>query len=222
MQHERIKLGIQKKGRLNVGSLDLLARCGLEFQVKEGSLIVPAQNMPIDILFLRDDDIPSMIMLDNCDLGIAGENTILEKQSEHEHNNLNSKYNLIMKLGFCECRLSISTSDRCNLNNIRELDGTCLATCHTYLLNKFLKKHDIKANVIEMKGAVEIAIMIGLADAIFDVVSTGRTLKENNLKERITVLNSQAVLIQSQAYITKEKNEIIKIFCERLENVVKN
>ena len=220
MQPERLKIAIQKKGRLNDASLDLLARCGIKCHVTKNSLIARAENMPIDILFVRDDDIPTMVMDDVCDLGIVGENTLLEKELSQKNNGASSQYDLIMNLGFGKCRLSIAIPEESNIERVTELDNLRLATSYTCLLQQYLTENSIKAKVLELAGSVEIAPKLGMADAICDLVSTGRTLEENNLKEMITILNSQAVLIQSQVELSDEKKEIIELLCRRFAGVI--
>jgi len=220
MQTERLTIAIQKKGRLNDDSLDLLACCGIKCHVTKNSLIARAENMPIDILFVRDDDIPTMVMDGVCDLGIVGENALLEKALSQKSNGASSQYDLIMKLGFGICRLSIAVPEESHIEKIAELDNLRIATSYTYLLQQYLIEKSIKAHVLELAGSVEIAPKLAMADAICDLVSTGRTLEENNLKEIITIFNSQAVLIQSQVDLSEEKKEIIELLCRRFEGVI--
>lgn len=220
MQQQRLRIAIQKKGRLNQDSMALLSRCGVKCHISKNVLIARAENMAIDLLFVRDDDIPTMVMDEVCDLGIVGENVLLEKALSQKNNGGSSQYDLIMKLGFGRCRLAIAVPEESAIKKAEDLNNTRLATSYTYLLKQYLIDKNIDAKVLDLSGSVEIAPRLGMADAICDLVSTGRTLEENNLKELTPILESQAVLIQSQADLSDTKKEIIDILQRRIEGVI--
>ena len=186
MRNGRLKLAIQKNGRLTQDTLDLLKDCSLKIDNYKERLYVPVQNYPLDILFLRDDDIPEYVQDGVADLGIVGENIVLEKKANVE---------TIIKLGFGKCNLGIGVPENKQLDSIDELEGKVIATTYPNLLNDFLAKNNIKAKVIELSGSVEIAPSLGVADFICDLISTGNTLKLNKLKKSFNILQSEAVLI---------------------------
>ena len=183
---KNLRLAIQKSGRLNKGSVDLLAACGIDFGNGLGKLRSKALNFPIEILLLRDDDIPSYVEDGVADLGIVGENVLYEKASEVE---------VVTKLGFGNCRLAIATPKTSNYDSISTLDKSKIATSYPILLRNFLNQKGIDAEIHEISGSVEIAPSIGLADAVCDLVSSGSTLFSNGLREIETILDSEAVLI---------------------------
>lgn len=189
MRNGRLKLAIQKNGRLTQETLDLLKDCSLKIDNYKERLYVPVQNYPLDILFLRDDDIPEYVQDGVADLGIVGENIVLEKKADVE---------TIIKLGFGKCNLGIGVPENKQLDSIDELEGKVIATTYPNLLNDFLAKNNIKAKVIELSGSVEIAPSLGVADYICDLISTGNTLKLNKLKKSFNILQSEAVLIGNQ------------------------
>lgn len=204
---EKLKIAIQKKGRLSQKSLELFSDCGIKFIIGTSTLKTEASNFPIEILFLRDDDIPQYVEKNITDIGILGENEVVEK---------NKQKTIIKKLGFSFCRLSLAIPKKEHYNNLDYFQNKKIATSYPNILKKFLYKNDINADLEEISGSVEIAPSIGLADAICDLVSTGSTLFTNGLKEVETVLNSQAVLISHQN-LSKEKKSILKKLIFRLE-----
>lgn len=190
-----LKIAIQKSGRLSEQSLELLKKCGLEFDISERKLISTCQNFPLEILFFRADDIPEIVSDNTVDLGICGQNSITEKG-----------FNLkeIEKMNFGKCRLSIAipekTSSKFSFSNKK------IATSYPNILKKYLKKNNINAEIVELSGSVEIAPKLGIADAICDLVSSGSTLKTNGLKEIEQIFYSQAVLVsRKKLSITKQK-----------------
>ena len=182
-----IRLAIQKSGRLNKGSLNLLSDCGISIENGEDQLKVSARNFPIEIFFLRNSDIPQYLIDGVVDLAIVGENLLKEKEVDLK---------VIEKLGFSSCRTSIAVPNNTQYNGIQDLEGKRIATSYPNTVNSFLKKNKIKADLHIINGSVEIAPNIGLADAICDIVSTGSTLFKNNLKEVIKIDESQAVLVK--------------------------
>ncbi len=184
-----LKIAIQKSGRLYEQSLQLLKECGIELNNGNRQLKVKAFNFPAEAYFLRDDDIPQYVCDSVADVGIVGENVFYEKGKDIK---------IVSKLGFGRCRLSIAVPKSLNYEKAGDLNGLKIATSYTVLLQKFLDENNLKAEIHEISGSVEIAPGIGLADAICDLVSSGSTLFTNNLKEVEVVLDSQAVLVANK------------------------
>ena len=189
MTTKKLKIALQKSGRLSEDSLALLKKCGINFSNGTGKLRSEANNFPIEIFFLRDDDIPSYVEDAVADIGIVGENVLKEESREVE---------TIEKLGFGKCRLSLAVPKSFEYKNLNDLANKKIATTYPKILNKFFAENSIKAEIHTISGSVEIAPSIGLADAVCDLVSSGSTLFTNGLKEVETILNSQAVLIARQ------------------------
>ena len=206
-----IRLAIQKSGRLNKGSLNLLSDCGISIENGENQLKVSARNFPIEIFFLRNSDIPQYLIDGVVDLAIVGENLLKEKEVDLK---------VIEKLGFSSCRTSIAVPKNIQFNGIQDLDGKRIATSYPNTVNSFLKKNKIKADLHIINGSVEIAPNIGLADAICDIVSTGSTLFKNNLKEVIKIGDSQAVLVKGNK-LNNEKLSCIEKFQFRVQSVLR-
>jgi len=184
-----LKIAIQKSGRLYEQSLHLLKECGIELNNGNRQLKVKAFNFPAEVYFLRDDDIPQYVCDGVADTGIVGENVFYEK---------NKDIQIISQLGFGRCRLSIAIPKSLQYEGVQDLNNLKIATSYTSLLQRFLNEHNLKADIHEISGSVEIAPGIGLADAICDLVSSGSTLFTNNLKEVEVILNSQAVLVANK------------------------
>lgn len=185
-----IRIAIQKSGRLSENSVKLIKECGIKFNNGTGKLKSNAVNFPMEIFFLRDDDIPGYVADKVADIGIVGENVALEKEKDIIS---------IKKLGFSKCRLSLAVPKNQSYNGLQDFNNASIATSYPKILSDFLKKHDIKADIHEISGSVEIAPGIGLANAICDIVSSGSTLLSNGLKEVEVVFNSEAVLIGNQS-----------------------
>ncbi|MBK7653649.1 MAG: ATP phosphoribosyltransferase [Flammeovirgaceae bacterium] len=185
-----LRIAIQKSGRLQEDSLKLLKESGLQFSNGRDQLKAQVRNLPIELLFLRDDDIPQYVEDRVADVGIVGENVWIEKQKNNE---------LVKRLDFAKCRLSIAIPRSENYTGISFLTGKNIATTYPTIVRQFLKNNKIEAGIHEISGSVEIAPGIGLADAICDIVSTGSTLLSNGLKEVEVVLQSEAVLIATPA-----------------------
>ena len=215
--NNRLTIAIQKSGRLNTDSLDLLNRCGLKIRVNKGALLCRVENLPIDILMVRDDDIPTFVMDEVSDLGIVGENVLFEQTVAKPEQNIE----VIKKLGFGRCRLSIAMSDAINFTDASMLAGKKIATSYPNLLAKYLAEQNVKAQIIAISGSVEIAPSLGMADAICDLVSTGRTLEEHSLKEAACLVQSQAVLIQSKTPLSVDKQQTLDLLLRRIEGVLK-
>lgn len=206
----KLKIAIQKSGRLHEDSMRLLRECGIAISNGGNKLKSSAANFPLEVYFLRDDDIPQYVEDAVADLGIAGENVVYEKNREVE---------VRQQLGFGKCRLSIAVG-RNEIYDRASLSGKRIATSYPVLLQQFLTKNNIQAEIHEISGSVEIAPGIGLAEAICDLVSSGSTLMTNGLKEAETILHSQAVLIQNKA-LSQEKLDLVEKLLFRIRAVQK-
>ncbi|NCD69989.1 ATP phosphoribosyltransferase [Mucilaginibacter agri] len=204
-----LKIAIQKSGRLNEKSVELLKNCGLNFENYKSSLISPVSNFPLEILFLRDDDIPEYVQDGIADLGIVGENVIQETEV---------KVNYLQRLGFGKCSLKIAISNNSDITDLQHLNGKSIATTYPAILGKFLKENKIQSEIRNISGSVEIAPGLGLADAICDLVSTGGTLKSNGLKPFADVMSSEAVLIGRNG---DEDNILIQELIQRIQSVLR-
>lgn len=204
-----LKIAIQKSGRLHENSMQLLKECGIELNNGNRQLKVLAHGFPLEAYFFRDDDIPQYVFDHVADVGIVGENVLLEKRRDLE---------IISKLGFGHCRLSIAVPKTWNYSGMKDLNGLKIATTYGTLLQKFLIEKNIKADIHEISGSVEIAPGIGLADAICDLVSSGSTLFTNGLKEVEVVLHSQAVLV-SNKHLSEEQKKILDNLLLRINAV---
>lgn len=211
----RLRLALQKKGRLSEESLNLLQRCGLKFRIKPNALLVHVDNFPIDLLFVRDDDIPTLVFDKVCDGGIVGENVLLESSLAQPE----KEFKKIWSLGSCTCRLALAVPESLDYQGVGSLEGKRIATSYPYLLKEFLNERKIKAEILILAGSVEVAPRMGMADAICDLVSSGQTLEDNKLKEADIVLQSQAVFIQTQQLIAAEKQQLIDMLKRRIQAV---
>lgn len=204
-----LKIAIQKSGRLNEKSVELLKNCGLSFENYKSSLITSVSNFPLEILFLRDDDIPEYVQDGIADLGIVGENVISETEVSVSH---------LQKLGFGKCTLKLAVQNNSTIKTIADLNGKSIATSYPVILRKFLERNNIQADIRMISGSVEISPGLGLSDAIFDIVSTGGTLKSNGLKPFADVLSSEAVLIGSAGI---ETNPLVVELIQRIQSVLR-
>ena len=216
----RIKIAIQKSGRLTEQSLDLLRRCGLKYTRGPDQLIAFGENMPVDVLLVRDDDIPGLVRDDVSDLGIAGMNIVEEKRLHFLDQEAVDPFRIIRPLDFGHCRLAFAYPDGSALRKVKDLDGRKVATSYPCVVRDYLRRHGVTATVVEFSGAVEIAPSLGRADAICDLVSTGTTLLANKLREGETVLESRAVLLQTPVAVPSEKAEWIARLLQRIEGVM--
>lgn len=205
----RLKIAIQTKGRLNEDSMQLIQEAGIDLNIGRRTLIAESKNFPIDALFLRDDDIPQTVADGVADIGIVGENEMLEK---------GENVVIAKRLGFSKCRLSLAIPKSMDYTGPEFFNGKKIATSYPAILKKYLAEKNIKAEVHVITGSVEIAPGIGLADAIFDIVSSGSTLVSNRLKEVEVVLKSEAVLV-ANPNLSELKKELLNEFIFRLESV---
>lgn len=206
-----IRLAIQKSGRLNNDSLSLLKDCGINIENGKDQLKTSATNFPVEVFFLRNGDIPQYLRDGVVDLAIVGENLLEEKGSDLE---------IIEKLGFSKCRVSIAFPKEVEFKSISDLNGKRIATSYPNTVKTFLKENNINAEIHVINGSVEIAPNIGLADAICDIVSSGSTLFKNNLKEVLLIAKSQAVLVKSNE-LTNDQIEIVNKLLFRLKSVLR-
>ncbi len=199
---KKLKIAIQKSGRLSESSLKLLKECGIDIDNGLNKLKTEASNFPIEVFFLRDDDIPQYVEDGVADIGIVGENVLLEK---------NKHLTLIDRLGFGKCRLSLAIPKDQKYKDLNYFNGKRIATTYKTILSGYLKKHNIKAEIHEISGSVEIAPSIGLADGICDLVSSGSTLFTNGLKEVEVILKSEAVLVANNTLGKEQKTILSKL-----------
>lgn len=205
-----LRIAVQKKGRLLDESIQLLKECGIKIDNGRDQLKAAARNFPIEVLYLRNSDIPQYIEDGVADIGIIGENTIIEKKKKVE---------VVQKLGFSKCRLSLATPKDMAYTSPADLNGKRIATSYPVSLQLFLDKNNINADIHEISGSVEIAPNIGLADAICDLVSTGSTLFKNGLEEQDIVLKSEAVIAASPK-IDAERRETLDRLLFRIKSVL--
>ncbi len=191
-----LRIAVQAKGRLYEDTMELLAEASIKLESGKRILLLPAKNFPVEILFLRDDDIPQSVAGGVADVGIVGENEYAEKKEKVE---------IIKRLGFSKCRLSLAIPKDIDYKGIEWFEGKKIATSYPFILEKYLKSKSIKAETHIITGSVEIAPGIGLADAIFDIVSSGSTLISNRLKEVEVVMQSEALLIANPGLSTEKK-----------------
>lgn len=212
---QRLRLALQKKGRLAQESLNLLQRCGLKFRLKDNALLTHVDNFPIDLLFVRDDDIPTLVFDGLCDGGIVGENVLFEAELATSNN----RYKTILALGNCRCRLSIAVPAGFDYRGPGSLDGKRIATSYPLLLSNYLTERQICAEALILSGSVEVAPRMGMADAICDLVSSGQTLEDNKLIEVDTVLDSQAVFIQTFKPVEPPFDDLFIMLKRRIQAV---
>lgn len=207
----KLRMAVQKSGRLHEDSMKLLKECGISIRNGMNKLKTEADNFPLEVFFLRDDDIPQYVEDGVADVGIVGENVVLEK---------NKHVAITEKLGFGKCRLSIAISKEKEYSHCQDLNGLRIATSYPVIVREFLRKNKIQADIHEISGSVEIAPGIGLSEAICDLVSSGSTLFMNGLKEVEVILKSEAVLVSGET-LPEEQAQILKKLCFRIQSVKK-
>lgn len=206
----KLKIAIQKQGKLAEGSTTLLKKCGIGFSNGQGKLRAEAEDFPLELFFLRDDDIPDYVADGVADLGIVGENILAEDPKPVD---------VVEKLGFGRCRLSIAVPKAFEYSDAADLSGLRIATSYPRILSEFLTARAVSAEIHEISGSVEIAPSIGLADAVCDLVSSGSTLFSNGLREIETVLRSEAVLI-ARRDLSAEQNKLLEQLLFRIRSVL--
>lgn len=204
-----LRIAVQSKGRLFEDTMALLAEAGIKVSSSKRTLLVQSSNFPVEILYLRDDDIPQSVATGVADLGIVGQNEFEERQEDAE---------VIRPLGFSKCRLSLAIPKAVNYTGLKWFEGKKIATSYPGILRRFMQKNNIAADIHVITGSVEISPGIGLADAIFDIVSSGSTLVSNNLSEVEVVMKSEALLIGNKQ-MSDEKKAVLDELLFRIEAV---
>ncbi|BAJ02459.1 ATP phosphoribosyltransferase [Shewanella violacea] len=220
-ESNRLRIAIQKSGRLSKESMKLLRSCGVKFNINEQRLIAHSDNLPIDLLRVRDDDIPGLVMDGVVDLGIIGENVLEEEQVERERLDKPSLCIKLRELDFGTCRLSLAVPNEFRYENAQSLEGLRIATSYPNLLRRYMKQKGITYSDCMLKGSVEVAPRAGLADGICDLVSTGATLEANGLYETEVIYRSSACIIQSTQTQTPAKQALIDKILSRINGVVR-
>ncbi len=218
---DRLRIAVQKSGRLSDSSQDLLARCGLKFRQSRDKLFCFGETLPVDLLLVRDDDIPGLIAQGVCELGIVGRNVASEQRIEASANGGEAAFVEIRELGFGRCRLSIAVPQEDAFESPADLAGMRIATSYPHLLGAYLREHGIDAKTVVLNGSVEIAPRLGTADAICDLVSSGATLVANQLREAAVLLDSQAVLIGARQQFADERADLLELLLRRIEGVIR-
>lgn len=204
-----IRIAIQSKGRLYEQTMNLLTEADIKLGTAKRTLLIKSRNFPIEVLYLRDDDIPSSVANGTADIGIVGENELMEQQAEVD---------IAMRLGFSRCRLSLAIPKETPYEDNHWFEGKTIATSYPVILRRYLDEQGISAHIHRIGGSVEISPGIGLSDAIFDIVSSGSTLVSNNLKEVEVVMESEAVLIANRE-LSDEKRQVLDQLLFRFEAV---
>lgn len=207
-----LRIAIQKSGRLTDKTIDLLHGIGIEFDNYKRNLMVKTRNFDVELLLLRDDDIPEYVQDGICDLGFVGANEVFEK---------NSNVRVLRGLNYGNCRLAVASPKESELIDPSEFDGKKIATSYPFLTKQFFENVGVSIEIVEISGAVEITPQLHVADAISDLVSTGGTLKANGLVERFTILESETKLIQTQQALSEGKQQLIQKFLQRIDGYQK-
>ncbi|WP_343182587.1 ATP phosphoribosyltransferase [Buchnera aphidicola] len=221
LNKNRLRIAMQKSGRLSQESANLLIKCGIKINLQQQQLISFAENMPIDVVKVRDDDIPGLVMDQVVDLGIVGGNVLEEESLKRKMDIDHPLYNIIQKLDFGSCRLSLSIPINQEYLNISSFNNSRIATSYPFLLTRYLKKKNIEFSFFILNGSVEIAPGAGLSDAICDLVSTGATLEANGLKEVEVIYSSSACLVSRIGEISDIKKNLINKLITRIQGVIK-
>jgi ATP phosphoribosyltransferase len=213
----RLRVAIQKSGRLSDKSLDVLKSCGVSFARSKDKLFWYGRDFPVDVLLVRDDDIPRLLLDGVCDLGIVGENIASEVMLERGNED---GLDCLRKLDFGHCRLSIAVPEDVEIRSVKELEGSRIATSYPSLTRFLMEQQGVKAEIVELAGSVEIAPGLGTADAIADLVSTGSTLRANHLRELEELYRSEAALFGRLEHIADDKRTLLNRLLSRLEGVM--
>ena len=217
--NSRLRIAMQKSGRLSKESQELLKQCGVKINWNEQRLIAYSENMPIDILRVRDDDIPGLVFDGVVDLGIIGENVLEEEELGRLSGGENVQYKMLKRLEFGGCRLSIAVPRDMQYNGIQDLADARIATSYPHLLKRYMQEEGVPFKNCLLTGSVEVAPTAGLANAICDLVSSGATLEANGLKEVEVIYKSKACLIQRAAALSDEKQALIDKLLTRIQGV---
>jgi len=215
---ENLCIALQKTGRLAEGSLYLLDKCGINIKIKNNQLLTQDNDFGLNFIFARDDDILGLIATHTCDLGVIGENVLVE----YRHNNVETSdmLEVVMPLGFSKCRLSLAVPKAQRYQSLSDLNGKVIATSYPKTLSHFLNQNQIQAQIVTMHGSVELAPQIEIADLICDLVSSGATLSENGLHEFMQVLSSQAMLVRTKNTLSQHKQKLLDRLIMRINGVL--
>jgi len=213
----RLRIAVQSKGRLAEGGMDLLKNCGLRFAYGRDKLHQSAENMPVDLMLVRDDDIPNFVASGACDYGIVGENVFREEQLGSSRGR---ELEIALRLGFSKCTLKLASPRDGTIRNVADLDGKAVATSYPAITADYLERNGVKAEIVEMHGSVEVAPRLNIADAICDLVSSGATLEANGLTAFETVLVSEAVLVRRKESRSEDTDKIANILMRRAQGVI--
>lgn len=219
MTEDRLRIAVQKSGRLSEKSIDLFRKCGITFDLRRDRLLNVSEDFPVDLMLVRDDDIPTYTVDGVCDLGIVGENVLREKfqgLSTTDRTGIET----LMPLAFGACRLSLAVPESFSYLSPDSLDGLVIATSYPACLREFLARKGVSATIIELNGSVEIAPALKIADAICDLVSSGSTLRSNGLKEVTRIFESQASLIKTDRQLSPGKRALIERLQQRIKGVL--
>lgn len=219
-QNKRLRIAVQKKGRLNTESMALFEKVGIKVQLSKSGLYCHAIDAPVDFLFVRDDDIPTLVNDGFCDVGIIGQNVLDEFCLTLNERKQSNNITIDKALGFGTCRLSIAIANSKAYDDINSLKAMKVATSYPELLMEFSRQNNLDLSILNISGSVEIAPNLGMADAICDLVSTGRTLEENNLKEVVEIMQSQALLIRNNHTLAPEIEAFYQRLIDRMNGVM--
>ncbi len=219
LDQNRLRIAIQKSGRLSTECQKLLKGCGVKLNLREQRLIAHAENMPIDLLLVRDDDIPGLVMDGVVDLGVVGENVLEETLMERQAQGESAEYSELKRLDFGGCRLSLAVAQDFDYQGPESLEGKRIATSYPWLLKRYMDRQGVKFKSVMLNGSVEVAPRAGVADAICDLVSTGATLEANGLVETDVIFRSKAVLIQSASPLSTAKQQVIDRLLPRIQGL---
>ncbi len=215
----RLKIAIQKSGRLAEDSLELLDKCGIQFAHSKNRLFWFGKSLPVDLLFVRDDDIPQMLKENVCQLGIVGQNVVREFELLAQQNGCRRPLHELRRLDFGQCRLTLAVPEQMPYEGLLSLNGKRIATSYPRQLKAFLQQHNIQAHTVTLAGSVEIAPHLGTADLIADLVSTGATLKANQLREVQTINDIQAALYRNDEQFSDEAEALVSKLLQRIDGV---
>ena len=219
LDQNRLRIAIQKSGRLSTECQKLLKGCGVKLNLREQRLIAHAENMPIDLLLVRDDDIPGLVMDGVVDLGVVSENVLEETLMERQSQGESAEYSELKRLDFGGCRLSLAVAQEFDYQGPQSLEGKRIATSYPWLLKRYMDSQGVKFKSVMLNGSVEVAPRAGVADAICDLVSTGATLEANGLVETDVIFRSKAVLIQSANVLPTAKQQVIDKLLPRIQGL---
>ncbi|MCU7555991.1 ATP phosphoribosyltransferase [Alteromonas sp. ASW11-19] len=219
--NKRLRIAVQKSGRLSDDSIALLKAIGIKLNIRDRLLIAHSTNQPIDLLRVRDDDIPGLVMDGVVDMGFIGENELEEKMLERKAAGKQADYEVLRRLDYGGCRLSIAVPNEMDYAGAKTLQGKKVATTYPFLLERYFQEQNIDAKAVMLTGSVEVAPRAGVADAICDLVSTGATLEANGLEEKEVIFRSKAVLIKrADSEMSDEKAELIARLIPRIDGVM--